>query len=131
MSRFGTRLTAGPVILTGQITGGGSGYTVRLQEADPIVADLAVIRGTGKMFILTLTGDHTINFVNGVDGQPVVLLVTQGGAGGHVLTLGAMCNWPADGSYTPSSGAGDKDLLGGIWDGLMSKLNMIPPQCGY
>ena len=62
---------------------------------------------------VTLTGNLALSFTNGGDGQLLMLELTQGGAGGHSVTLPGDVRYSTDlPSFAPTATAGAMDRLG-------------------
>lgn len=62
---------------------------------------------------ITLTGALALTFTNGIDGQVLILELTQGGAGGYSVTLPGDARFSSDiPNYVPSSSVGKTDKLG-------------------
>jgi hypothetical protein len=64
-------------------------------------------------FDITLTGNITVNFSNGYDGQKLMLRLRQGGTGGYTVTAGANVRYSDDlPSITLSTAVGKLDRIG-------------------
>lgn len=69
-----------------------AGGPVAVGFGNPMTIDCSL----GDVFDITMTGDATINFINGVDGKNVVLRIRQDEIGGRVATWGAMTRFSTD-----------------------------------
>ena len=49
-----------------------------------------------SIFDITLTGNITVNFSGGIDGQPISLRVRQDSAGSHLISFGSMVRYSSD-----------------------------------
>jgi hypothetical protein len=56
---------------------------------------------------ITLTGNPTINFTNGVDGQAIIIRLRQDGTGNRTVTWGSMVRFSTDAPQPTLSTAGD------------------------
>ncbi len=92
MTRFGTRLTAGPVTLAGPMIG-TTGLRINIADASPIVIDASLSETLPrKIFFVQLTAGvgatrELSNFLNLVDMQVVAVLFRQSSAGNNAVTL--------------------------------------------
>lgn len=78
----------------------------------PYAATISVDLDAYNVADVTLTGDPTINFTGGEDGQIVVLRLRQDGTGTRVVTWGAMVRFSTDTPEpTLSTAAGALDYL--------------------
>lgn len=74
----------------GTVTGelGVEGRLSRLPHSDADAGGaVAVDAATCNLVHLTVTGDVTLDLNNGIDGQEVIIRVTQDATGGHFLTI--------------------------------------------
>ena len=66
---------------------------------------------------VTMTANTTFNFIGALDGQGCVLLLKQGGVGGHGVSFGSNVRFnnliP---TYNPTTTAGKSDRLGFVYD---------------
>lgn len=127
----GADITSGTVGIA-ELPTGTSGSTVALGNHShsippPVTltdgATIAVDASLGNYFRLNLTGDHTLGTPsNPVDGQRIVVEVTQGSGGTHLLTLNSSYAFSDDmTTITLSTAAGKKDLIGLIYNSTVSK----------
>jgi hypothetical protein len=83
-------------------------------------------------FEITLTGNITINFSNGTDGQRVQVVAVQDGTGSRVITWGTGVAFGSDiSSATASTGANKTDYFGLQYNGAATKYHMIAVARGY
>ncbi|MCK9622200.1 MAG: phage tail protein [Methylobacter sp.] len=106
-------------ITTAMITDERSGFTLTpvvipspaaataLTYSASITADYSV----DNSFTLTLTGNTTITFSNGVDGRPIHLRIKQGGAGSYTVTWANVTFGSDITAATLSTAVGDTDLI--------------------
>lgn len=87
--------------------------------------DLDVVR-------ITLTGATTLAFTGAQDGQRCLLELTQGGAGGHTVTLPASVQLSDTISGVQlSTGAGKRDRLGFVYNGATNTYDLIALAIGF
>ena len=91
---------------------------------------LSVDAGTGNAFFIVLTQDSTLDLINGTDGQPILIIVTQDDIGGHQLYLGTGINI-GQVSYSIALQAGARTYLGFIYDLNKNSYDLAPPMGGY
>ena len=86
-------------------------------------ASIALDASQGNDFRLTINGSRTIeNPTNALDGQKIVLQVTQGSGGSYALTWGSNFEFSTGlPQPTLSTAAGDTDLLAFIYNAAKGK----------
>jgi hypothetical protein len=81
---------------------------------------------------MTLTGNITINFSNAINGQKLLLRLTQDGTGGRVATWGTSITFGTDIDVAVLSTAASKvDYVGFVYNGASTKYNLIALSRGY
>jgi hypothetical protein len=84
-------------------------------------ATIAVDASLGNDFRVTLGGNRTMaNPANPTDGQQVIFQITQGAGGAKSLTWGSAYEFAAGTPPPLSTGGGQTDLLGFIYNAAMS-----------
>jgi len=126
----GTDINSGTVAIA-RLPTGTSGSTVALGNHGHHRVVVSLVDGAtisldasaGDYFRLTLGGDHTLSNPTGMyDGQPILIEVTQGSGGNHLLTLGSAFIFSADlASFTLSTAAGKVDLIGCVYNSSLGK----------
>lgn len=98
-----------------------------LTDASTIAIDASL----GNHFRVTLTGSHTLgNPTNPVDGQRILVEVTQDGSGAHTLTYDTKYNLgPVDG--TIASGVGDVTHIGLVYNSGRDQWDVLAVGVGY
>ncbi len=100
---------------------GGSfiGAVISTPVALTDAATIATNAALGNVFTVTLAGNRTLGApTNAVAGQQATWLVTQDGVGGRTLNVAnAAFLWPGGVEPVLSTGAGDKDVFSGIFNG--------------
>jgi hypothetical protein len=91
------------------------------------------LNGTGKDVVrVTLTGNCTINFTGGTDGQKLLLELKQDATGNRTANLGTGVLYGTDiTGFTASTTANKTDILGLVYDGTQSKFKLIAVAKGY
>lgn len=77
----------------------------------PWAATINVDLATTDVADITLTGNSTINFINGVDGQYCDVRLKQDGVGSRLVAWGAMASFPGGVAPTLSTSAGVTDVV--------------------
>lgn len=86
----------------------------------------------GDTFDITLTGNGQINFINGSDGQRIIVRVKQDAVGGRVITLGSMVAMSVDiPTVTLSVSANKLDLLGLVYRGSVDQYQITSYTRGF
>ena len=62
-------------------------YHYPLTFANPLVVDCSLVRGTGKVFVVTLTGDTELQLTNAVCMQAIAIVFIQDDIGNRIVTL--------------------------------------------
>ncbi len=128
MTRFGTRLTAGPVTLSGIISG-GTGLEVVLIDAATIAIDARLSEFCPrKVFFCQLTdavGAMRIigNPTAAVNRQPFILILKQSASGGNGWTLGTKYR-TGEYAIVPSTAPNVQDYVGFQYDGYADKFDV-------
>jgi len=93
-----------------------------------VTLDLA----TASIFDITLTGNITINFTNGTDGQKVTLRLKQDGTGSRTVTWGSMVRFGTDfTSTTLTTTANKMDRVGLEYHATDGKYDVIAFAKGF
>ncbi len=104
----------------------GSDVESNLQQLGKYIKQVALVSGAsvatnaalGSVFTLALATNATLaNPTNLTAGQTVVWIVTQT-AGGNTLAYDTLFSWPGGTAPTLSTGAGDVDVITGVYDGV-------------
>lgn len=107
---FGTAPNANArVIVTGQYL--STKYT------QTYASTTAINWSNGNVQQVTLTGNTTFTFVNGISGGRYLLVVKQDATGSRVITWPAAVKWPDGGATPPTSGANKTDVFSLVFDG--------------
>lgn len=81
---------------------------------------------------MTLTGPITINFSGGINGQKILLRLTQDATGGRVATWGTSIRLGTDIDVaTLSTAAGKTDYIGFVYNATATKYDLIALSRGY
>lgn len=89
-------------------------------------------RPDSQVHRMTLTGNLVLDFTGGTDGQKVWIELTQDGTGSRTVTLGAGVAYGADiTSFTASTAASKKDILGFVYDSTAGKYLLAAVAKGY
>ncbi len=117
------------VISSGITVAGLTPTPVTLLDAPTIALDASL----GLVFDLTLTGDHLLgNPTNPRDGQSIVLRITQGVAGNHLLTYDTAWGFGTDvTSPTLSTAAGAIDYINARYNAVALKWHVLAVARGY
>jgi len=86
----------------------------------------------GKVFWTEITGNHTLQAINGVCGQPMALICKQGTGGSHVLTPDTMFSYGTDVTETDVTwgpAEGTLDFMGFIF--FQEKYHIVSHVRGY
>ena len=89
---------------------------------------------TADVFELTLTGNITIDFSNGVNGQKVEVRLIQDGTGSRTVTWSGNVGFGSDitsAGSTASTGANKRDKYGFEYDSGATKYHMVAMARGY
>ncbi len=99
--------------------------------AGTISVDLAG-KPNGALFRCTLTGNVTVNFTGGTDGQKCVLELLQDGTGSRLVTLGAAVGFGTGiTSFTATTTAAKTDVLGFIYNSAAAKYRLLAVAQGF
>lgn len=109
--------------------GSGSRAPVTLAYAATRTIDCSV----GDTFnIGALTGNITLAFSGGTDGQKILVNLVQDSTGGRTLTLGSEVAFSEDlPSVTMSTGANKGDVLGLVYHGASAKYRLVSHVKGF
>lgn len=81
---------------------------------------------------ITLTGNATITNSGAVDGQKMILQVTQGGSGSYTITFTSETKFGTSfTSITLSTAVGAMDMIGLVYSSSNSKYNIVSFAAGY
>lgn len=84
------------------------------------------------VFDITLTGNATINFTNGADGQAVKVRLKQDGTGSRIVTWGSMVRFGSDISgLTLTTAVNKTDHVGLVHHATDSKYDLVAYARGY
>ncbi len=128
MTRFGTRLTAGPVTLSGS-TSGGAGLEVILIDAATIAIDATLAETIPrKVYFVTLTdGVGAMRIIGNPTGaknrQPFIVIIKQGPSGGNGWTIGTKYR-TGEYAIVPSTTPNVQDYLGFQYDGYADRFDV-------
>jgi hypothetical protein len=79
-----------------------------------------------------LTGNITVNFAGGDDGQKITLRLTQDGTGGRVVTWGGMVRFSTDlPGAVLSTGASKTDYIGFRYSATADKYDCVATNKGF
>lgn len=113
-----------------QYLGLGNGF--RRRQSVGFATSLTLDAARADIFDLTLTGDATIGFTGGEDGQSVMVRVKQDATGGRSITWGAMVRVGSDIPSVPlSSAAGKTDYVGLIYHATDDKYDIVSYVRGF
>ncbi len=117
------------ISITGVSPSGLTPAPVALVDAATIAIDASL----GLVFDLTLTGDHLLgNPTNPKDGQSIVLRITQGPGGSHLLTYDTAWGFGTDvTSPTLSTAAGAIDYINARYNAVALKWHVLAVARGY
>jgi len=89
-----------PVVASDDAVNDRTNVTIRSGQVDTTVvsygATINLDLDSYNVADVTLTGDPTINFINGIDGQEIVLRLRQDGVGSRTVTWGTMVRFSTD-----------------------------------
>jgi hypothetical protein len=96
--------------------------------ADPMSLDCNLY----DHFTITLAGNPTINFTNGVDLKPVVVRLKQDGTGSRTVTWGTMVRFSVDiASILLTTTANKTDYIGFLYNAADSKWDVVSFTRGF
>jgi hypothetical protein len=108
------------------------GYVAPAVVALADAATIGVDASAGNDFRVTITGNRTMdNPANPVDGQRITFQVKQGGAGNFQLTWGSQYKFGAAGAPVLSTGAGDTDVIGFIYNASVPSWLCVGAALGF
>jgi hypothetical protein len=95
-------------------------------------ATLAVNAALGNDFRVTLSASAAMaNPTDPADGQRITFQITQGTGGGYTVTWGSAYNFGAAGPPTLSTGAGQTDIVGFIYNSAKGAWLYAGSMTGY
>ena len=95
-------------------------------------ASLTLDCSTADIFIVTLTGDITIDFSNAIDGQKVQVILKQDATGNRLVTWGTSVAFGTDVATAVASTAANKtDYFGLHYNATAAKYHMMAVARGY
>jgi hypothetical protein len=113
----------------------GSATKAKFVKEIPLTdaATIAVDASLGNLFTVTIAGNRTLGApTNPKQGQMIVFRITQGVGGSHTLGYNAIYRFSTDiPSPTLSTGAGDVDYLGFIYNEADTKWDCIGKVFGF
>jgi len=114
-------------IAGGTFTGATRPAVVNLTDAATILVDATA----GNHFQVTINGDRTLGNPSGaIDGQKMIIEITQGAGGNHALALDTKYDLGAV-TVVPSTTAGKRDYLGVVYDAASDKFSVVAFAAGY
>lgn len=124
------QVSTGAVMATGNVSAGTRVTTGVFALADGVTINLDASQG--NTFTVTLGGNRTLaNPTNPVNGQKIMIVVTQDGTGNRTLSYGSAYDFGAAGSPTLSTMAGKVDILGFVYIAALSKWCYLGTGMGY
>lgn len=106
------------------VNGGRTPYTY--------ASTLTINLDVGDVVDVTLTGNPTINFAGGADGDKLVLRLKQDGTGSRTVTWGSMVRFGTDvTSPTLTTTASKTDMIGVVYNAAASKYDVVAVAKGY
>lgn len=103
----------------------GDDYHYPLTFADPLVVDCSLVRGTGKIFVVTLTGNTTLSLINAVCMQTIGIVFIQDGSGSRVVSLPDTVQLSALVDFAQSATANTRDYAGFIYYSEEAKYDLV------
>jgi len=103
-------------------------------DAHTYASSVTLDASTYDCFEVTLTGNITVDFTGGTDGQRILVRLTQDGTGSRIVTWGTSVAFGSDitsSSVTASTGANKIDYFGLIYSAASSKYHMVSFARGY
>lgn len=127
--------TGGVYSIVGNFKGsaGAAGVGFRTPSAVSYAATLTLDCSTADTFnVGALTGNITLSFSGAVDGQKILVRLTQDATGGRTVAFGSMVAFGSDiPSITLSTAASKLDVIGLVYSSATSKYNVVSYAKGY